>query len=159
MFPIGSHVLLEQDSVSKSNLLAPKRSGPFKVISQDGDQVILQDLNNPSRTLPSHVSRCTPYISRAEEDLQQEALRGSDLFIVEEIVSHKIRSRPNRRKLQPFDIILTVKWRGYSELSDEPLSNITVRNSAAFVRYAQKIDQLKPFIKTILDPDLHHTSM
>jgi transposase InsO family protein len=149
-FNVGSYVLLENTSHPKGDLLAPRRTGPYRVISQDRDQVTLQDLNTPSRNLSVHVSRCRPYISRPNEDLQQEALRGSPLYIVDEILSHKVLPRRNRRKLSPIDIHLSVKWRGYSEPTNEPLSNMSIRNSAAFVRYAQNIPQLQQFIKTTL---------
>jgi hypothetical protein len=114
------------------------------------DKIVVQDLNFPSRTFSSHISRCHPYVTRPGEDVQREALRGSTLYVVEEIVAHKVLPRRNRRKLSPSDIILTVKWQGYADTSFEPLSNISLRNSAAFVRYAQNVSDLKAFIKTSL---------
>jgi hypothetical protein len=156
VFQPGSHVLLDNSVHSKSDLLEPKRKGPYKVISQDNDQVTLQDLNIPSRTYTSHVSRCHPYTSRPNEDLQLEALRGSTMYVVDEILSHKVLPRRNRKKLAPADVLLTIKWRGFSDSSIEPLSNMSIRNSAAFVRYAQTNPQLQPFIKTTLPT--HHTS-
>jgi hypothetical protein len=151
-FAIGSYVLVDTDDKSrlKGDLLHLRRTGPYKVISQAQDKVTVQDLNNPSRTPTVHVSRCRPYISRPNEDLQREALRGSSLYIVDEILSHKVLSHGKRKTLTPADVVLTVKWRGYSESSSEPLSNMSIRNSAAFVRYAQNKPQLQPFIKTTI---------
>jgi hypothetical protein len=150
-FVEGSYVLVENTSRSKANLVDTPRSGPYKVISQVKDDVTVQDLNNPSRTLTVHVSRCRSYHSSPGEDLHQEARRGSSVYIVDEILSHKVLPRPKRKKLLPADIQLSVKWRGYPEPTVEPLTNMSIRNSAAFVRYAQKNPQLVPFIKTTLE--------
>jgi hypothetical protein len=112
--------------------------------------VSLQDLVNPSRTLQVHVSRCREYKSRPGEDLVQEAVRGSDLYTIEEIVSHKVLPLGRRKVVRPSDIELTVRWRGFSDTTTERLSNMSIRNSAAFVRYAQNQSILQPFIKTVL---------
>ena len=86
--------------------------------------------------------------AREGENPLQEAVKDIDMFLIEKILEHRIEKVSRRKKqILPEDIQVKVMWIG-STPSWECLSNISVRKSEAFVRYASDIEELRRFIIT-----------
>jgi hypothetical protein len=121
------------------------------VQNQDHGIVTISDINQPDKIRKVHVSRCRLYIEREGEDIHREAVRGNQLYILDEILSHRFINKAKRLRTDPRNVEVQVKWRGYETLDRETLANASIRDSVAFVRYAQDKDDLKIFIRRSLD--------
>lgn len=136
-FTPGSWVLVDNVYKVKSKVAGAARSGPFRVLQQCGNEVFLAD---PVSTQPRrvHVSRCREYHAREGEDPLLEAVKYTDQFLVERIISHTFKP-PKARSER--NLYLTVLWTGYPE-PEEHLADKSLLKTSAFLDYVEKHPEL-----------------
>lgn len=108
--------------------------GPYRVIRSvnNGDAYVLRDLvNGKEYTKSTHLlKRCE--LDETRYNPRDVALRDTaDSYVVENIVKHSGELQVKK------DLIFTVKWVGYEELTEEPWSN--VRDNAVLHEYLRSI--------------------
>jgi hypothetical protein len=112
--------------------------GPFTVIRTEGNSVIVADLDNTGTTRPVHVKN----IKLIDESLKMSTKPPRNFFEVESILAHRMNDKKN--------LVVTVKWLGYEEPSDEIVSrNPSLRRTLPFVRYCRSIPELRQYVEDI----------
>jgi len=137
-FQPGDKVLISNPVLIKSKLGIPRKLGPFTVVSQQDGKINIADLVKSGLIRSVHISRITPYV---EED--NPPAMPDNFFVVNRILSHRFT---DRKKL-----IVTVKWAGYDDTSEENISrNPSIRRTLPFLQYCQQHTELMEFAKDII---------
>ena len=140
----GTYVLVDNVKRSKNKVSGGKRSGPFKVLAQNGAAVELYDPTSKN-TREVHISRCRLFHAREGEDPMVEALKYTNFFLVEKITDHFFKPKNSKKEKH---LHLTVFWVGYEEPTLEFGKNLpTVLRTQEFRNYAAKFPELVKFIK------------
>jgi hypothetical protein len=112
--------------------------GPFTVIRTEGNSVIVADLDNTGTTRPVHVKN----IKLIDESLKMSTKPPRNFFEVESILAHRMNAQKN--------LVVTVKWLGYDEPSEENVGrNPSLRRTLPFVRYCRSNPELRQYVEDI----------
>ena len=129
----------------KNKVSGGKRSGPYRVLAQNGASVELYD---PTSQMPKkvHVSRCRLFHSREGEDPLVESVKYSNFYVIDYISDHFFKPKNSKKEKH---LNLKVFWLGYEEptLENEPKSIKSVLKTEQFRQYAAKHPDLVKFIK------------
>jgi hypothetical protein len=134
-FPVGSLVLRSwapNQYGTKPNKSSLNYSGPFEVLSFEGQTYILRDTATGKATMPINIHRLRPY-RHDPERTNPVQVRGKDkgMYIVEKIID--FTGSLKRKKSLRF----RVKWEGYEDPTEEPWEN--VRDCAPLHKYLSDI--------------------
>lgn len=140
VFDVGSLVTVDATTRHKSNPRDTVRKGPLMVVKQEGNVVIIRDLVDANRERRIHVSRCRKFLLREDVDAAVIAAQDREMFVVEQIMSHRL-TQGKRPTLH--NTVLVVKWRYFEDTSEEPLSNLSIRQCQAFQEYAREVPGLR----------------
>ena len=100
------------------------------------------DLVDNTKSRQVHVSRCRMYILRDGDDPIAIAAKDGNLWVVEAIMKHRVRVG---HKCELTNIELLVKWKNFEDQTWEPLAEVTIRQTEAFVAYVRQTPVLKKF--------------
>lgn len=140
-FVPGSWVWRFNFQKGKTDVSEPRFKGPYEVMSQDGNRVTVRTAKG-NMELVLHVQHLKQY--KGVKNPRALALEGSDLFPVDEILGHT--NRPGK-SVETKHTKLRVQWGDEDRsITDVPLSDKSLRQTAAFVRYASTIPELKSYI-------------
>jgi hypothetical protein len=132
-FQVGSYVLVrheEQKVRARDPIikLAPVLRGPMKVVEVDKDTYTLKDLVL-EKNIKTHISNLRPfYFDNQTMDPLEIALRGTGLFIIDQILAH----HGDTERVSTMDFLVHFKERG--EIDNRWLKWSTVRNNRALHR-------------------------
>ena len=133
-YPESSWVFWELPETRKGDPTSIRRTGPYRVISQDGNAVKVF-CNEKEKVIP--VSACTAFVPGqvAPERLQAENSESSEKrYIVSEILDHRFDS-PSEPRLGNCQIL--VKWAGYPESWHYLIHVPDIRSTEALVEYVK----------------------
>jgi len=117
VFDLNSNVLIipETDPVDK---LAPRRKGPYRIISRDarreGDVYTCQHWKT-GKLEDFRVDKLIPFFTRSHGDELRAATMDDESYIVEAIQDHRFSGTRSKNNLQ-----LLVKWESYPEPDWQP---------------------------------------
>jgi hypothetical protein len=133
----GTKVMIKNKTKSKQ-FNSTHFIGPFTVINQDKNTIYVSDLQRSGTIRRVHISTVkvladdfVPTLP-ADQDTTQ-------FYEVESILSHRMDSRKRP--------IVLVQWKNYPDPSEEAIyKNPSIRNTEAFIQYAETIPELRSFI-------------
>ena len=133
----GTKVMIKNKTKSKQ-FNSTHFIGPFTVINQDKNTIYVSDLQRSGTIRRVHISTVkvladdfVPTLP-ADQDTTQ-------FYEVESILSHRMDSRKRP--------IVLVQWKNYPDPSEEAIyKNPSIRNTEAFIQYAETISELRSFI-------------
>jgi transposase InsO family protein len=141
-FKQGDLIIIKSEDKTKTDPRDLVWKGPFQVMSNAGNAVLAMDLVDNTKSRQVHVSRCRPYNLRVGDDPIAIAAKDGDLWVVEAITKHRFRVG---QKCDLNNIEVQVKWFNFDDLTWEPLSEVTIRQTEAFVEYVKRTPALKKF--------------
>lgn len=134
-YPAGSWVFWELADTRKGDPKSTRRTGPYQVVSQDGNAVKIS-CNEKEKVIP--VSACTAFVPGqvAPERLQAENSESAETrYFVSEIVDHCF-DVPSAPKLG--NCKLLVKWTGYPTATWHYVLEVPdLRMTEALVKYVK----------------------
>ena len=141
VLPPGSRVLVTNHK-RKKQFDSTLWRGPYTVIRQEGDRLYVADLDNTGLIRQVYIK----HVKLVDESLQvPPALTKAnrELYEVESIQSHRFTTRGA--------LIVSVKWTGYDQPSDEYVArNPSLRRTVAFVSYCQRFAELRHLVDNIV---------
>lgn len=144
----GDWVFWELKSSLKGDPSGTRRTGPYKVIKQEGNAVTIS-ANEKEKVIP--VAACTPFVPGqvAPEKLQAEnSDRAEKRYFVQAIIDHKFEGKGQRIN----NCKLLVHWTGYEPewclLSEVP----DLRQTEALVQYVKEHKDLAFLVDKSLRP-------
>ena len=152
VFQPGEWVWTEED-LRKGDSTHTKRVGPFQVVSQTGNEVLIRN-NKYNRTRVVNVAACTLHKEGAicPERLQAEILEDDDpnvRYYVDCIIDHIPRHKPKVNNTK-----LLVQWIGYEEPTWQSLAeNPDLRSNIKFLDYTRKNPELSHLLTKGLVPE------
>lgn len=134
----GGWVLIEEEGKIKTG--QRKRDGPYHVLAVDGSIVTLESPKFPGRERKVHISRCTIYHARPNENPHEEALKGDPRYhVVKRVLGHRCAGRRptlNNTEMQ-------IQWAIDGSETWEPLKGVTIRRLAAVQEYVAQHPELE----------------
>ena len=123
-------------------------AGPYKVVTRNGNNYTIAELNNPRNQVRTNVTRLRPYIPSVRTDPVAVARVDKREFLIEKIVSHVGPKGPgqafDRTNMQKLQYSFWVKWQGFPDsentleswtllASKEPLHEYLRKHKADFM--------------------------
>ena len=138
-FAPGSLVLITNQQRLKQ-FSSSRRIGPFTVIRQEGNKVIVADLLHSGLQRSVFISNVKLFIPPPQWNPDQ--VQQDNTFIVEAITSHRLTNRNG--------LVVMVKWKDYDDPTEEYISrNPSIRRTIAFIRYCNDHPDLQRFTRGI----------